>query len=170
VNSDARTGPDRRALSGNYSMPLGPGTLLVNALQTLDPRRELAVAATYSVPLGPIRLISATASWRENASRGGLQYRRSRGASDLGLSYRLAAEVGHDPRLFDGSLRWDAPLASGQLDLAHTDGNTRARANITGSAAYVDGRAGLTRRLGRAFGVVALPGYPDIIVRPYVRW
>ena len=30
--------------------------------------------------------------------------------------------------------------------------------------AYVDGHAGLTRQLGRAFGIVDLPGYPDVTV------
>jgi outer membrane usher protein len=30
--------------------------------------------------------------------------------------------------------------------------------------AYVDGQAGLTRQLGRAFGVVDVPGYPDVTV------
>ncbi|HEX6141237.1 MAG TPA: fimbria/pilus outer membrane usher protein [Geminicoccaceae bacterium] len=164
VNSEARERSDRQALSASYSLPLGPGTLLVNALRTLSPEHELAVAASYTLPLDGLHTATAGGSWREGASRGGVQLRRGRGASDLGLSYRVQGEAGDDLERVDGSVRYDASLMSGQLDLAHARGDTRARANLTGSVAHVDGRTGLTRRLGRAFGMVALPGHPDVKV------
>jgi len=44
------------------------------------------------------------------------------------------------------------------------EGDTSARANLSGSLSYIDGEARLSRRLGRAFGLVALPGHPDVTV------
>ncbi|MDX1540767.1 MAG: fimbria/pilus outer membrane usher protein, partial [Geminicoccaceae bacterium] len=165
VNTEARERADRQALSANYSLPVGPGTLLVNALRTFGGDGDLAVAASYTLPLDDRHTATAGGPWREEASRGGVQLRRGRGASDLGLSYRLQAEAGEDGgERVDGSVRYDASLASGQLDLAHSNDQGRLRANLTGSVAHVDGRTGLTRRLGRAFGMVALPGHPDVKV------
>jgi outer membrane usher protein len=159
INSEARGSDDRQALAANYSVSIGPGTLLVNALQTLAPDEELAMAVTYALPLGSSRSVSTTAAWREDGATGGVQYRQGRGSSDLGLSYDVATEVGDDARLFDGTLRYDAEVASGQLDVARFRGDTSMRANVSGSLAYVDGKARVSRRLGRAFGLVALPGY-----------
>jgi outer membrane usher protein len=164
INSEARGSSDRQAVSANYSVSIGPGTLLVNALQTLAPDEELAVAATYALPLGSSRSVSTTAAWREDGATGGVQYRQGRGSSDLGLSYDVSAEAGDDARLFDGSLRYDAEVASGQIDVARFRGDTSMRANVSGSLAYLDGKARVSRRLGRAFGLVALPGHPDVTV------
>jgi outer membrane usher protein len=116
------------------------------------------------MPISPIRSLTSTASWRDDERGSRVEYRRGRGSTDLGPSYRLATEFGDDPRVLDASLRYDAAVASGQLDVARFDGDNRARANLTGSLANVDGEFGLTRRLGRAFGVVDLPGYPDVTV------
>jgi outer membrane usher protein len=164
VNAEGRDVPDRQAVSANYSVGIGPGTLLLNGLQALAPDDELAVAASYTLPLGNLHTVSGGGAWREGATRGGVQLRRSRGASDLGLSYRVEAESGDDLTRFDGSVRYDASALSGELDVGHADGETRMRAGVTGSVAHVDGRTGLTRRLGRAFGMVALPGHPDVTV------
>jgi outer membrane usher protein len=164
VNTEARSGFDQRTLVGNYSIPLGPGSLLVNALQTIKPEEEFVLTAAYSLPLGPIRSIAATGTLRDGASNARLDYRRSRGASDLGPSYRLATEIGEAERRFDGTLRYDAALASAQLDAVHIEGETTARANLSGSVGLIDGRPALSRRLGRAFGMVALPGHPDVKV------
>lgn len=164
VDTDARDGADRQALSATYSLALGPGTLLLNALHALQPEEDLAVGLSYTLPLGERHTVTGGGTWRESGRRGGVQLRRDRGASDVGLSYRLQGEAGDDFDRVDGTLRYDASRASGQLDLSHADGDTQVRGNLTGSIAHVDGRTGLTRRLGRAFGMVALPGHPDVKV------
>ena len=72
--------------------------------------------------------------------------------------------MGDDPRLFDGMLRYDASFASGQLDLAYVNDTANLQANVEGSLALVDGTFRVSRRLGRAFGLVGLPGYPEVMV------
>ena len=64
----------------------------------------------------------------------------------------------------DGTIRYDAPQATGTLDAVYADDQVTARANVSGSAGLIDGRPAISRRLGRAFGMVALPGHPDVTV------
>ena len=164
INTETRDDQDRRSLVGNYSVPLGPGSFLMSALHTVKPDDDYALTASYSLPLSPIRSITTTANIRDEASGARLQYRRGRGGSDLGTSYRLASEIGETNRRVDGSLRYDAEQATAQVDAVYSEDEVTARANLSGSVGLLDGRPALSRRLGRAFGMVSLPGHPDVTV------
>ncbi|MGI9436870.1 MAG: fimbria/pilus outer membrane usher protein, partial [Geminicoccaceae bacterium] len=164
INTETRDDRDRRTLVGNYSLPLGPGSFLLSALNNLEPDEEFALTASYSLPLSSIRSVTTTGSYREGASGARVQYRRGRGASDLGASYRLASEIGEVSRRVDGTFRYDAPQATGVVDAVYANDQVTARANVSGSVGLIDGRPALSRRLGRAFGMVALPGHPDVTV------
>ena len=120
VNAEGRGDfEDQRSISASYSLPLGFASVLFSALQTIEPERDLALVANLSIPLSPERSLTATGQYDGGDRRGRLEYRRSRGSSDLGPSYRLATEFGDDPRRLDGSLRYDAALASGQVDVEY---------------------------------------------------
>ncbi len=164
VNADTREGPNQLSVAANYSVPIGPGSFLLNAVRTLDPDRDFAITASYSVSLTPTDSMSSSVGYDDNRLRSRSQYSRGRGASDIGPSYRIASETGKDPRLVDASFRYDATLASAQVDGNYQEGDKAMRASVDGALAYVDGHAGLTRQLGRAFGTVDLPGYPDVTV------
>ncbi|MEM7045453.1 MAG: fimbria/pilus outer membrane usher protein, partial [Pseudomonadota bacterium] len=164
INTETRNDLDRRSVVGNYSLPVGPGSLLVSALHTVKPQEDYALTASYSLPLSPVRSMTAIANLRDEASGARLQYRRGRGGSDLGASYRVATEIGDTPRRVDASLRYDAAQATGQLDTVYSEDQLTARANLSGSVGLIDGRPALSRRLGRAFGMVSLPGHPDVAV------
>ncbi|HET6522699.1 MAG TPA: fimbria/pilus outer membrane usher protein, partial [Geminicoccaceae bacterium] len=169
VNTEERVGADRLALSGSYGLSVGPGSLLVSAVQALEPDDELALSATYSLPLAPAHSLSATAFVDRGGedARGRVELFGGRGATDLGPSYRLAAEAGggRGARRIDGTLAYDARVASARLDVEREDERgAAARAGLSGGVAVLDGRAGLTRRIGRAFGLVAVPGFSDVPV------
>ena len=117
VNAEGRGDfEDQRSISASYRA-CGSASLRCgcSALQTIEPERDLALVANLSIPLSPERSLTATGQYDGGDRRGRLEYRRSRGSSDLGPSYRLATEFGDDPRRLDGSLRYDAALASGQV-------------------------------------------------------
>ncbi len=57
-----------------------------------------------------------------------------------------------------------AGQASGVLDAVYTDDSFTARASLNGSVELIDGRPAVSRRLGRAFGIVALSGHADVTV------
>jgi len=164
VNADTRQGSNRLSASVNYSVPIGPGAFLINAVRTLDPDKNFAITATYAISLTPKDSMSNTVGYEQDSFRTRSQYSRGRGASDIGPSYRIASETGKNARLADLSLRYDASMASAQVDASYQQGDKALRASLDGAVAYADGQAGLTRQLGRAFGVVDVPGYPDVTV------
>lgn len=152
------------SLSATYSIPIGPGALTLRSGQLLEPDRELALAALYTLPLGPRRSLSTEVSKRGGEHRVGAQFRQTRGASDLGLDYRLAAETGTDRSYLDARFGYQTSLGAAELDLARYAGSDNLRAGVNGSVALLDGKVALSRRIGRAFGLVDLPGFPDVRV------
>ncbi len=164
INRD-RIGEDNdRIFTGSYSVPLGPGNFLLNAVQTVEPENEFALTATYSIPLGPNRSISSSLGRQDGDYGARTQYRRTRGASDLGLDYRLAAEAGDDNTRVDGRFSYQTAYGSGDLELERNDGDNNLRAGVSGSVAMVDGMVSASRRIGQAFGIVSMPGFEDVRV------
>jgi len=166
LNRDRINRDDDQSLAASYSLPIGPGALVVNAAQTLSPDSDFALTAAYSIPLGSNRSMTAIADAGDGRNRGRLQYTRTRGASELGLDYRLASEIGDDARPVDAWLGYQASKIGTEVAYERFSGDNRLRLGADGSLALVDGNFGLTRRIGRAFGLVDLPGFPD--VRVYV--
>ncbi len=152
------------AATASWSLPLGEGSLLLNAARLFEPESELAIGLAWSMPLGGQRSVAAEARFTDGDRRLRAQIRQGRGASDLGLDWRLAAEVGERPRYLDGRLayqgRYGRIALQGELD----DGDPRMRLNLDGSLALVAGTLRASRRIGRAFGLVALPGLPGVRV------
>ncbi|WGF89656.1 fimbria/pilus outer membrane usher protein [Marinivivus vitaminiproducens] len=164
INSEERAFEDSQSFAANYSVRLGPGTLLLNGVQTIAPVSDLAVAAVYSLPLDGWRSLDSTVSNSSAGTRGQVQFRQNRGNTDLGLDYRLAAEAGEDPRLFDGSVGYNTSVAAFGVDGTVQDGDAAIRTNASGSIGLLNGRIGAARRIGRSFGVVDLPGFAGVPV------
>jgi outer membrane usher protein len=114
--------------------------------------------------LGPSRSLTSEIDHQNDDTRGRMVYRRGRGASDIGLDYRIAAEAGDSPRRYDARVGYTASLAAGSIDLQRLDGENNMRGNLSGSVALMDGDLRVSRRLGRAFGLVSVPGYSDVRV------
>jgi len=163
---------DVRTVTGSLSIPLpedlagslGGGAMVINAAHQLSPDDETAITASLSLPLSPTRSLSAFAEHRPDSDRGRMQYRRTRGRSDLGLDYRVGAEYGDNVERLDTRVDYRFTRAAASIEAVHDDGDNDVRGGVTGSLAMVDGRLGLTRPLGRAFGIVDLPGYPNVQV------
>jgi outer membrane usher protein len=164
LHRDDRGGDDATSLAATWSLPVGPGAFMLRAAQLFEPDRELALTAVYTLPLGPRRSASAELSKRGDEFRARSQFRQTRGASDLGLDYRLAAETGSERSVFDARFSYQAPMGAADLELERFDDSNALRAGINGSVALIDGKVAPSRRIGRAFGLVSLPGFPDVRV------
>jgi len=162
VNQELIGAEDVLTVTSNYSLRLGPGSLIVNAARLFEPEEELAVTVSYSLPLSGNRSAAARLEMAENRTRARAQFRRSRGATDLGLDYRIAAELGEEPRYLDarGGYRGRFGTVTGEFEL--DEGEVGGRLGVTGSVAVLDGRVAFTRRIGRAFGLVELPGFAGV--------
>ncbi|MEK0081962.1 fimbria/pilus outer membrane usher protein [Benzoatithermus flavus] len=164
LHRDGRDGGDATSLAATWSLPLGPGALTLRAAQLVEPGPELALTAVYTLPLGQHRSASAELVKQGEAYRARSQFRQTRGASDLGLDYRLAAETGTDRSAIDARFSYQSQLGAAELDLVRFDGSNALRAGVNGSMALIDGELLPSRRIGRAFGLVSLPGFPDVRV------
>jgi outer membrane usher protein len=96
LNREAYDDADVTTVAATYSRPFGPGALTVRAAQFFRPGTETAVTAGFSLPLGPTRHLSTELDLQGGSRRGRAQFRQTRGASDLGLDYRLGLEAGDD--------------------------------------------------------------------------
>lgn len=163
VNREGR-GDDATSLAATYSLPVGPGALTLRAGQVIQPESELAVTALYTIPLGPRRSLTTELSKRGDDYRASAIYRQTRGASDLGLDYRLAAAAGTRTSELDARLSYQTAMGAADLQAERLDGRNALRTGVNGSMALVDGKVALSRRIGRAFGLVELPGFPDVRV------
>jgi outer membrane usher protein len=164
LHRDDRDEDDATTVAATYSLAFGPGALTLRAAQLLQPDRELALTALYTVPLGSRRSASAELLKRggDYGARG--VFRQTRGASDLGLDYRVAAEAGTRDSNVQARLGYQAPMGAVDLAVERFDGDDALRAGVNGSVALVDGQVAMSRRIGRAFGLVNLPGFPDVRV------
>ena len=164
LNRSIDEGGDPRSISASYSMPAGEGALILRAGHTINPDQDTALTASYTMSLGPSRSLSSEIDHQNDDTRARVSYRKSRGASDIGADYQIGAEIGDEPRSYDARLGYTAPFAAGSIDLQRLDGEDNARANLSGSLAMMDGSLKVSRRLGRSFGLVSMPGYPDVRV------
>ena len=164
ISRSRRDAADDRSLSASYSLAAGPGSFLFNAAYAVDPSSELALTASYTLPLGESRSLSTQARKSGSDESAKLIYRKGRGRSDLGLDYRLAAELARDTGSADLRMDYGSRLAELRLEADLREDKKAARVGAGGSIAFLDGHVIPSRRIGRAFGLVDLAGLPDVSV------
>ena len=79
--------------------------------------------------------------------------------ANLSLMQSFLGDAAHQMRTPLATLRAQADLAVERID-----GDDALRAGVSGSVALVDGHLAASRRIDRAFGLVNLPGFPDVRV------
>jgi hypothetical protein len=94
LHRDGRDTEDATTIAATYSVAIGPGALTLRAAQLVQPDQELALTALYTIPLGPRRSVTSELLKRSGDYAAKGVFRQTRGASDLGLDYRIAAETG----------------------------------------------------------------------------
>ena len=164
ANEDRERGEDRTVAAASWSLPIGPGHFFLSAGQSLRPDRDLVVTATYALPLGERTSVSAEVRAGDGRTGARLQARGTRGASDLGLDWRVGAELLEGEGGVDARLSWQGEKGAVELEAERFAGDHRARLGVEGSLAWLEGELRASRRLGQAFGLVDLPGFPDVRV------
>ncbi len=164
VNRVQREERDARSLAANYSLRIGPGSLNLNLAHVIEPGDDYAFSVSYSVPLSHARSLSAFADGNSERARGRLQFRQSRGATDIGLDYRLAGELGDQPRYLDSRAEYQGRYGAVNGALEARDGSYGLRLGATGSLVWMKRHLLASRRIGRAFGLVSVPGFPHVRV------
>jgi outer membrane usher protein len=164
VHTDGRDTENATTLAASYSVTLGPGALTLRAAQLFEPDRDLALTALYTIPLGSRRSATAEVLKRDGDYAARSVFRQTRGASDLGADYRIAAEAGTRDSSLQAAVGYQTAFGGGDLAVERFDGSNALRAGVNGSIALIDGEVAFSRRIDRAFGLVDLPGFPDVRV------
>ena len=162
VHRDERTQADTLSASASWSARLGPGSVILTAAKLIDPSDQLAFFLNYVLPINLRDSASAGVAKDVAGSRAEAQFRRSKGNSDLGADWLVAARGGKDNSQLSGTFGYDWSRLSTRVDAQIDQDNSAIRPNLSGSVAVVDGHVEASRRLGRAFGVVDLPDMPDV--------
>ena len=139
------------------------GSVMITLSQTRAVTDEHSINLLWSLPVGPG--VSADAFHThpsDGDARTTLQWQKNL-PSDEGYGYRLQAGVNAPQQ---ASLLMQGRYGLARLEAATFDGDTSARLGLGGSIAFVDGEWFAGRRIGGSFGVVRLPGEPN--VRVYV--
>lgn len=164
VHRDERAAPDTLSASASWSSRLGPGSVVLTAAKLIDPSDEAAFFLNYVLPINRQDSASVGLSRDGSGAFAEAQYRHSRGDSDLGADWQVAARGGDHGNRLSGAFGYDWSKLSTRIDAELDDGRAAIRPNLSGSLAVVDGRLDASRRLGRAFGMVDLPGMPDVTI------
>jgi outer membrane usher protein len=164
INQQSHDREDIRSLAATYSIRAGSGNLMLRGARLMGPDDDYALMAIYSVPLGNNRSTSLEIDKTSEGPRARAQFRQGRGASDLGLDYRIAAEIGHEAEHLDARFSYQTTKGAGEVEVERFEGDNNIRAGVTGSIGFVDGQLALSRRLGEAFGMVSTPGFSNVRV------
>jgi outer membrane usher protein len=139
------------------------GSWMISLNRTRAVTTDHSINVLWSLPLGPG--VSASAFHTrpsDGDSRTTLQWQKSL-PSDEGYGVRLQAGVNAPQQ---ASLQMQGRYGLARVEAASFDGDTSARVGLGGAIAFVDNEWFAGRRIGGSFGVVRLPGEPN--VRVYV--
>jgi len=153
-------------LSGtlSWSLPLKRGSLVANAAHLFSPHSETALSLHYALPLGGNRLVSGGLDASQRDVRARASFRQGRGADDLGLDWRISGELGEDVQRLDGRAEYQGRHGRVGAWLELVEDGGRVRLDADGTLAFARGHLLASRRIGPAFGLVALPGLPGVRV------
>lgn len=149
--------------SANWSLPVTERAYLsVYALSAEQEVTSRTVGLTLTVLFGP-----GTTATSDNYSRGGqmsntLQLRETP-MTETGWAYGASASRGElERRTADLTRR----TSSGDFGIAadQYDGRNNGRLSASGGIALVESKIYTARRIDDAFGVVSVPGYPEVTV------
>jgi outer membrane usher protein len=119
----------------------------------------------WTVPLGDFTSASLTIDRTRNATLGNRDERTLAVQRDLpvgqGFGYRVQASQG-GPR--QAELDYQNRYGTYGVEVAQADGQTAERVSASGGIGIIDGHAFANRTINDSFGLVRLPGYPDVRV------
>lgn len=158
-----RSRPDIRLVSANYSVSAGKwGFLGVSLMRSLGPEADTSLSATLTIPLGTRTTSSVSATSQRSGTQATVQVQRNLPAG-TGVGYRALAGMGGSSRQEVGvSAQNDVGTYS--VDAGKAQGQTAFRASVSGAVVTLGGNAFMTRHINDSFGVVEVPGYPNVRV------
>lgn len=155
--------PNVDFVGASYSRPLGAlGYLTLSGLRFLGEQSSSLFTLSMTVPLGARDSLSFNAQSQAGDRRGNVQFQRNLPVGS-GIGYRLQAGLSpRDPDLAEVSLQND--VGTYTLGAANELGDQAYQASVRGGVALLDGKIFPSRAIDGSFGVVEVPGFPNVRV------
>ncbi len=164
VMQRSRDQDDTRFATLSYSTSLGKlGSLSISAVRNLAGDATTTIFALLSFPLDNATSVSVSSQFRrgENAGNGNdftTTVQRNTPAGE-GYGYRLLAR-GDGSK--EGSYALQNNIGRVVVEVAHNQGASATRLDISGGVALLDGDLFLSRRIDQSFAVARIPDYPGV--------
>ena len=150
-----------RLVSATYNVGVGKlGYLGFSAVRILTGTAATLYNLTFTRPLDEHTSASASINHQDGIDEGMVDVQRNLPAGD-GFGYRVQAAAGDAARL-DATLAYQNGAGTYLLEAAQSRGQTSLRGDAAGSIVMLGGDTFLSRRIDQSFGVVQVPGFPNV--------
>ena len=136
------------------------GYVSFSAVRILGDRPANTYGVNFTRALGERTSATASVFNQPGSNQGRVSVQRNLPLGN-GFGYRLDAISGTFPRV-DAGLAMQNAMGTYSLDAERTSDDTSVRGSISGGVAVLGGDFFLSRRIDQSFGLVQIPGYPDV--------
>ncbi|MDE2345440.1 MAG: fimbrial biogenesis outer membrane usher protein, partial [Gammaproteobacteria bacterium] len=152
-----------RLLTANYSVNVGTnGFFTANAFHSLTAVSDNGILLMFTMPFGERSNVSAGVQNQNGVDQGFAQVQENLPAG-TGSGYRLSAQVGPDP-VNQAEYDYQNGVGSYRIGALNNQGQTSYAGEAAGSLAFIGGGVYPTRQIQGAFGLVQVPGIPNVTV------
>lgn len=155
--------------TGNYSYQLGHVVMTLSLARVRDPSATgsgTSIGLNVFVPFD--NNISSSGNFNHHAgvTEGFVSVAKGLG-SDTGVGWRALAGHRQQEQFAEGGLYLQMSHALTTLDVSQSPSHQTARLGAQGGLVWADGRLYASRRVSDSFGIVEVPGYPNVGINVY---
>ncbi|MGH9205258.1 MAG: fimbria/pilus outer membrane usher protein, partial [Acidimicrobiales bacterium] len=151
-------------LTASYSVAaLSRGFVAINAFHTLSGNRNDGVTVMFTLPFGERSNVSTGVQRQNHADHAFAQVQESLPVG-TGGGYRVSAEAGPDA-VNQAEYDYQNSVGTYRVGAMSAAGQTTYQGEVSGALAFIAGSVFPTREITSSFGLVQLPGIPDVSVQ-----
>jgi outer membrane usher protein len=150
-----------KLVSATYNLPVANwGYLSISAVRILSGTSATLYNLTFTRPLDAQTSSSVSLNHQGASDQALVNVQRNLPPGD-GFGYRLQAGAGDVSRA-DAAISYQNGSGTYSVEASQAQGQTSLRSDVAGSIVLFGGDTFLSRRIDQSFGVVQVPGYPNV--------
>ena len=152
-----------RLLTASYSVGVfSNGFVALNAFHTLGGDGNNGAIVTFTLPLGKRSNVSVGVQRQNNVDHAFAQVQENLPAG-TGSGYRVSAEMGPEA-VNQAEYDYQSNVGTYRVGAMNGAGQTTYQGEASGALAFIGGSVSATRQITSSFGLVQVPGVPDVTV------
>lgn len=163
VDQDSPLFGRARLLTANYSVNVGRnGFFTANAFHALTGGNNNGVILMFTLPFGERSNVSVGTTRQNNVDQAFAQVQENL-PPGTGSGYRISTQVGPDP-INQAEYDYQNNVGTYRVGALNTGGQTSYQGEAAGGLAFIGDEVFPTRQIQGAFGLVQVPGIPNVTV------